>query len=169
MSDLDLNEDAHTHRPFTARTSDALKRALDCLFEMYYLFYAESTAADRGGDLLVAHCAVMLVHGLQMLSLVFPCDLTSWDSFEWFSHAVMLVRMDYLAVSFGLGAVYFYFTVAFEGVAFAALGLMFYKLFRGSVVNPANYKFILSWPLQVLVHVLYLPSISIMVAVGKYS
>lgn len=169
MSDTGLNADETDQRMLTGHTSGTLKKALDCLFEMYYLFYAEATAGDRGNDLKVAHCAVMLIHATQMLSLVFPCDLTSWDSFEWFSHTVMLVRLDYLAVSFGLGAVYFYFTVAFEGVAFAALGLMFYKLFKGNVVDPANYKFILSWPLQILAHVLYLPSISIMVAVGKYS
>lgn len=172
-----LNKVDEVHVFSGSKTSDTSLPAklIDALYEVFYQYYEDASLESKYEE---AHSkqiptyigrAVMVIQLVALLTTVVS-DSQDWDQYTWFLTIFLSFRFDYLAVRYYLAEVYFVASCVLVLLPFSALCIMV-GLAYCDYPDPGRYmlRVIFDKFLSFLRTVLLLPTMSILIAVLKYT
>ncbi|CAG9334093.1 unnamed protein product [Blepharisma stoltei] len=154
----------------STRLKKLLERLLNTLFETFYTIYKSSSSnirAEGSKNKFYIHLARMILLTLQLLSLIFPPTLPSWESYHWFSSLISYTRFDYLFMTLSIGVIFLYIAAGAVVVPCLFLAYLYIKLYHKKPVKPTNYRITLSLGLKFTRVYAYLPFLCVFFATFK--
>ena len=149
-------------------------KVVEALFQVFYQYYedaSEETKYEEAHTKRITTYLARVVMIFQLVALLTTVtDSPEWDQYTWFLTIFLAFRFDFLAVKYNLGQGYFIASCVLVCVPFAALGVMT-SLAYWDNPDPGRYmlRVVFDKLLSVLKTVLLLPTMSILIAVLKYS
>ncbi|CAG9327790.1 unnamed protein product [Blepharisma stoltei] len=147
-------------------------KLMETLFAVFYALFKDYNTINRfetQTTKLYVHMLYSVTISLQVLSLTFPPNLDSWDSFHLISAFVGYSRFDYLVANLGFGVPFWYVALGVVGFAFLIFLFLYFKIYFQYKIKESNYRYILGSVLKIFRLVLFLPFMNIFISVQKYS
>jgi len=172
---LNKVDEVHVFSGSKATDTSLPAKLLDALYQVFYQYYEDASLDSKYEE---AHSrqiptylgrAVMVIQLVALLTTVVS-DSQDWDQYNWFLTIFLSFRFDYLALRYSLGSEYFIASCVLVLLPFSALCVMV-TLAYCEYPDPGRYmlRTIFDKLLSSLCTVLLLPTMSILIAVLKYT
>lgn len=172
---LNKVDEVHVFSGGKASGTSLFARFLDALFQVFYQYYEDASLESKYEE---AHSKqiptylgrmVMVIQLVALLTTVVS-DTADWDQYTWFLTIFLSFRFDYLAVRWSMSAEYFWTCFVLVLLPFVSLCIML-TLAYCEYPDPGRYmlRVIFDKLLSLLRTVLLLPTMSILIAVLKYT
>lgn len=143
------------------------------LYKVFYFLYQAQNQEQRHEKLhtkYYAHCILMIIYTLQLLSLTLPAfQISDGSSFQGFFYGISVFRPDFSAVLFGVGDAFYYLAIILTLVPTLSLTFLYICFLRNKPASPRNYRYLYIYPVKLLKNYIFIPFLFIFMSVYKHS
>lgn len=160
-------------QPTISRIQQFFEYLLVNLFKVFYFLnqshYSEQRI-DRVRNKYYAHCVYMVIYTIQLIGLALPANqIEASQEFQGFFYFILMFRLDFAAVWLGIGNGFYCLILSLISIITLSLLKLYTNFIRGRPSIARYYKLSFLWPSSLLSNYIFIPCLSILMSVYKYS
>ena len=164
-------EDIVKEEKVVVRLAKTLAKLQTAFYEVFFTVFSEYNSSTKFSSKkrnLGLHVVQAVLHTMQLASLLLPYEAKNWEEYIWFEEVILLVRFDYLLMTQGIGAIFLVAGLVTVTFTLLVVAKLMHSVCNEKKVKESNYKLALSWPLEFLTSIFFIPFLSIFLAKITY-
>jgi hypothetical protein len=155
------------------RVQDSAQNLQNNFFKLFYFAYKSCNLEqkfERSRVTYYGHMLYMIVYMIQLTSLTIPTpQIQRKENLEDFYYVLSMFRIDFMGIYFEVGNVLYWLVVSLTSILALSFLRLYISLMKDISPSPRLYRLILFHPLYFIKHFAFIPCLSVLLSVYKYS